>query len=127
MGAAGQRFGPDARLRKRAEFRRVYDEGRRLSGRYFVCFFREAASPDDRPRLGITVTRRMGAAVRRNRLRRLAREFFRLRRGQMRAGFDVVINARPQAAVQPASVLWEDLERVFVKAGATPGGPERRR
>ena len=77
---------------RRADFLRVSQLGVRLNGRYFLILVFERASAEvgapgenargekdgDRlPRLGITVTRRVGKAVRRNRIKRLVREWFR--------------------------------------------------
>jgi ribonuclease P protein component len=138
-------FGPDARLKTRREIRRVYDEGRRVGGQCFLCFFLGDAGGDPppdrsarpgRPRLGVTIVTKVGNAIVRNRLRRIVREFFRLRRAQMRDGFDVVVNARREAVDTATDALWVDLERIFARAGVlqgrtasmrTPGATKRRR
>ena len=66
------KFPKSDRLLKRDEFRRVYEQGRKLQGRYFTAFV--LPSERERPRLGITTTRKIGNAVERNRARRLLRE-----------------------------------------------------
>jgi ribonuclease P protein component len=125
-GAAGQRFGPDARLKNRAEFDLVYKQGRRVGGRHFLCFFKNTEALGNPPRLGITIGRKVGKAVRRNRLRRVTREFFRLRRSEMRRGVDVVVNLRVGSAGQTTSALWGDLEAIFKRAGVINMPPESR-
>jgi ribonuclease P protein component len=80
------------RLRSGAEFRRVFEKGLRLSGPLFVLLGLENGQGHDR--LGLTVSRRVGGAVSRNRAKRLLREGFRRRRAQPgRRGFDLVVLA----------------------------------
>ncbi len=56
-----QRFGPDARLRNRAEFKAVETGGRRVSGRFLTLVGKPNGRPNDR--LGIIASRRVGGAV----------------------------------------------------------------
>ena len=70
--------------------------------------------------MGVTVTRRVGKAVQRNRLRRVVKEFFRLRSREIEAGFEIVVNARESANDTATRDLWSDLEKVLKRAGAIP-------
>ena len=81
------RFRPQERIRRRAEFKRVYERGSRMHSRYGTVFM----LPNDRGvgRLGIAATRKLGGAVQRNRAKRLIREVFR--RNKIADGFDVVV------------------------------------
>jgi ribonuclease P protein component len=65
----------DRKLRRRSEFQRVFDTGRRAHGRLFTVV--AAASPAGTTRLGIVASRKLGGAVVRNRAKRLIREVFR--------------------------------------------------
>jgi ribonuclease P protein component len=85
------RFRPQDRIRKRSEYQVIYDRGQRIPSGSFVLFVLRNAS--GRPRLGITATRRIGGAVRRNRAKRLVREIFRRHRGELE-DVDIVVNAR---------------------------------
>ena len=89
-------FPKEARLRKRAEFLRVYEQGTRIEGRYMTVFI--LPNRLERHRVGITATRKaIGKAHDRNRAKRLLRETFRLSRielGKIEPKFDWVLNAR---------------------------------
>jgi ribonuclease P protein component len=80
-------FRPHERIRRRAEFQRVYDLGFRVSGRLATVFLLANRLPVGR--LGIAATKRLGGAVERNRAKRLIREVFR--RHKIAPGFDVVV------------------------------------
>lgn len=85
------RFRPQDRIRKRSEYKVIYDKGRRIPSESFVLFVMRNAL--GRPRLGITATRRIGGAVQRNRAKRLVREVFRRHRLELDS-VDIVVNAR---------------------------------
>jgi len=81
------RFRPEERIRRRAEFKQVYERGVRIHSRYTTVFI--LSNERAIGRLGIAATRKLGGAVQRNRAKRLIREVFR--RNRIAAGFDVVI------------------------------------
>lgn len=88
---AGQRFRPRDRIRKRSEFKVTYERGRKIPSKNIVVFV--ARNAMGRPRLGITVTRRLGGAVKRNRAKRLIREVFRRHKAELQ-DVDVVVNGK---------------------------------
>jgi ribonuclease P protein component len=113
-------FSRDDRLRKRREFEECYASGVRVSGRHVQVFFLAGDSPG-RPRLGISVPRRVGSAVERNRVRRRLREIFRRNRGLLAASADrLVVNARPSAAAASFRELSEDYRRALRRASTRP-------
>jgi ribonuclease P protein component len=89
---ADQRFRRQQRLRRPADFRRVYDLGRSVSSALLVLY----GLPNDLPtsRLGLSVSRRVGPAVARNRWKRKLREAFRMSRAQIPAGLDLIVIPR---------------------------------
>jgi ribonuclease P protein component len=97
-------------LRTRAEFLAAR-RGRRLNGPHFLI---EALKrPDEAPpRFGLTITRKVGNAVERNRIRRRLREAIRLHAGaDMVRGFDYVIVARREILTLPFDELSRELAR----------------
>jgi len=112
------------RLSRNADFQRVYRQGRSASSRHFVlyAFLREDVDEDatrreedaSAVRLGVSVGRKVGSAVERNRVKRLLREAFWALDESVPATHDYVIVARPGAAqlaeVRGLEGLVKDLE-----------------
>jgi ribonuclease P protein component len=120
-------FSRDDRLRKRREFEECYASGARVSGRHLQVFLllpaTSLAPVPARPRLGLSVPRRVGGAVIRNRVRRRLREIFRRNRELFgERGGDLVINARPSAARATFSELSDEYKKLVGRTLAgTPG------
>jgi ribonuclease P protein component len=108
-------FPKQYRLLRRLEFQRVYKQGQRRSVSLCTVFYRPNGLAETR--LGITVPRRLGTAVLRNRIKRRIREIFRLHRQELPGGWDIVLNPRPAAATVAYPALERELLRLF------PGQP----
>lgn len=120
------------RLKRRADYQRVYNNGVRIRGRHLVLFV--ARTEGAVSRFGVTASRRVGNAVARARCKRRLRELYRLHH-QETAGvsLDVVANAYSSCADAP----WPELEREFVRClrqgqtrandGASLPGAQQRR
>jgi ribonuclease P protein component len=95
MGAAavGERFPRAARVRRRPEYLAIQNRGRRLVGPHLLLFALAGSG-----RLGVTVSKKVGGAVLRNRVKRWIRDCYRRRRPEFPAGLDLVVVARPPAA-----------------------------
>src|SRR5262245_27384614 len=93
------RITKEMRLRRRADFIAVQTEGRKLHGRHVLAIARNRSDPGLVGRLGITVTKKVGNAVVRNRIKRLVREWMR-QNGWVPVGWDLVVVAKESAARQ---------------------------
>ena len=116
------RFQRADRLLKSRDFQRVDREGRRWRMSHFVVLAAQRAGSDTaigRPRLGLTVSRRVGNAVERNRVKRRVREWFRRSRGALAAGWDLVVIAKPGAAELELREISENFDRAL--SGARNG------
>ena len=85
------------RLSRSGEFERVYREGRSHASRHLVVYAFPRGEDGGEPRLGVSVGRKLGGAVERNRIKRLLREAFWATAGELSEGLDFVIVARPAA------------------------------
>lgn len=85
------------RISRSAEFERVYRRGRSWSNRHLVlhAFPRPGEEDGDTPRLGLSVSRKVGGAVERNLVKRLLREAWALESASVPPDHDVVLVARP--------------------------------
>jgi ribonuclease P protein component len=118
------------RLSRSGDFDRVYRQGRSTGGREFVVhvFPREASL--DPPRVGLSVSKKVGDAVTRNRIKRVLRESVSALEGDLAAGSDLVITARAPAVELDAREgqdgvqreLRALLQRTTAWAGADPAG-----
>jgi ribonuclease P protein component len=90
------RLRPRQRLRTRTQFDRVFREGVRAEGRLFLLVAARNGQAHDR--LGLTVSRKVGGAVTRNRVKRRLREVFRLSERRAVSGVDLVVVAKAESA-----------------------------
>ena len=90
------------KLRRRAEFTKVYERGARLRGRFMTCF----ALPNElgTPRLGIAASQKIGNAVVRNKAKRRVRELFKAHKPL--TGIDIVVIPRREMA----DASWQNIE-----------------
>jgi len=113
------------RLSRSGDFERVYREGRSHASRYLVVYSFPRADDAGPPRLGVSVGRKLGGAVQRNRVKRLLREAFWGAADSLSPGHDFVIVARPEAGplaeARGGGGIEEALRDVLSAAGLKRG------
>ena len=100
-----QRLQPVERLRCPRAYRRVFQQGKKLLSPLFVLYILPTSQPHSR--LGLAVSKRIGSAVVRNRIKRRLREVFRRHKELLDPPCDVVFVARSAAAKASAGVYTE--------------------
>lgn len=113
---AREGFPKEYRIVRGADYRAAYGAGRKVHRTHFVLF----ALPNKlgHHRLGITVTRKVGSAVVRNRIKRLFREIFRRDAAGLPGSFDLVVNARRGAERADFGALRASFVGAALEAGA---------
>ena len=112
------------RLSRSRDFDAVYRQGRSVSTRYLVLysFARPESGGESEPRLGLAVSRKVGGAVERNRLKRQLRDAFAAVADGLAPDHDYVLVVRPGlAAAGEANGFDWLVERVREVVGQTPG------
>ena len=107
-------------LRTTGEFQRVYRGGRRIWGNGFAMII--LPTEGERSRLGISVQKKTGSAVRRNRVKRLFREVFRLNRDLFPTPCDIVFTVRPGFAGNSMGIVQACVTRLL--DGGKQAGPD---
>ena len=114
-----QGFPPSCRLRTSREYSQLWRHGRRCHTAHLIVI---AASGSSGTRLGLSVSRKVGNAVCRNRLKRWLREYFRVQRAGLGAGTELSVVVKPGAAqlahAELDQQLQEALRRLRVYADA---------
>ncbi len=130
QSSAGSRPRPGrGRLSRSADFDRVFRSGRSYGGREFVLYVFPRGE-EGAQRLGLSVSRKVGGAVERNRVKRLLREAFAVESERLPAGMDAVIVARQEARAlaerEGLAGIRRSLGDLIDRAGAKDAGRDPR-
>lgn len=125
---AGEAFPPSARVRRQAEFQAIFSRGWRCPKDHLVVHL--LANGRETSRLGLTISRKVGNAVARNRVRRRLRESFRRRLRASVPGphVDLVLRVLPGAAGVTQAVLEREVAEAietWERRGRPAGRPRR--
>jgi ribonuclease P protein component len=96
VNATSEQFPHRVRIVRSADYRTIYREGRKIQSERFVLF--ALKNKVGHHRLGLTVSRKVGGAVVRNRIKRLFREIFRKSSRELPNQYDIVVNAKSGCA-----------------------------
>jgi len=108
-----QGFSPQERILKRPDFLECFARGRKKYSTNFVVFYQ--ARGTDYPRIGITVSKKVGNAVRRNRLKRLLREFFRLHKALFLSGVDYSVVVKKKCSLNTFDDVVRELTPLLLR------------
>lgn len=114
-----------ARVRRTRDYRHVQRRGRRVRLAHLLVVYLPGQQPE--ARVGLTVSRKVGGAVVRNRVKRWLREAVRHERGRLGGSVDVVLIAHPSAAEAGADVLRDQVGRAFDSVASARSGRRERR
>jgi ribonuclease P protein component len=93
-------------LKKDSDFRKVYRSGKSIANKYLVMYILENKSEETR--IGISVSKKVGKAITRNRVRRLIKEVYRLNvDDKVKSGYDIVFIAR----ISSNDATYKDIEK----------------
>ncbi len=106
------------RIKSRYEFVELSKTGKKLNNKYFLALF--SINPKGRTRLGITVTKKVGNAVIRNRIKRIIREYFRLNKHNIIGFWDINIIAKKEASAISSDRVFNSLQWIFSNIARRP-------
>ena len=106
-------------LKKNKDFQNVYKNGTSLANRYLVMYILE--NHQEKNRLGISVSKKVGNSIVRHRVTRLIRECYRLNENQFRSGYDIVVIARVAAKGKDYKTIVNSLLHLCSRHGVQSG------
>jgi ribonuclease P protein component len=107
---------PIFRLRKHADYQRVYSSSRKQFSRqmaYFAALQPPGELPLGTPRVGLTAGKVLGGAVERNRIKRRMREAVRLHLGELQLPLDVILHPRRSVLTLEFTALEREVRQIF--------------
>ena len=102
------------KLRHSWEFQNGYQNGKKYWNRFFVIYV--LPNRFNSVRLGITVSKKTGGSVQRNRIKRLVRESFRIIKCKLKKGYDIIVIGRKPAVQLKCQQAQSELMNLFRRA-----------
>jgi len=110
-----QSFPRDNRITKRSEFINIQKKGVKINTPHFVIF--ALKSTEKNRKIGITVGKKIGNAVKRNQVKRGIREFFRKNKSFIKEGLNIIIIAKSNVSKLPLLEIGEEIKEGLIKNG----------
>ena len=106
-------------LKKNYEFKNVLNKGKFYKGKYVIVYINKNKKENNNNRIGIAISKKLGKAVIRNRIKRLIRESYRLQKEKLKVGYDIVFiwNKQTEFNKNKFENINNDLINLFKKAG----------
>lgn len=101
-------------LRRNGDFSSIYKKGKSVGDRFVVVFYRKNNLPYTR--IAFLASKKVGNSVERNRARRLMKESYRILKGEIREGYDLIFIARNTINGQKAFDVGKSMKRALQKA-----------
>lgn len=102
------------RMKKNAEFKKVYSEGRYYVEKYIVMYAIRNSTGFNK--VGYSVSKKVGIAVTRNRVKRLMKENFRIFDQNSKKGYDIIFTARPASAEADYDSIHRNMQSALIRA-----------
>lgn len=109
-----------SRLHLKEDFKNIICSGKRVQNKSLVLWYKPSPKARQDRRLGIVISKKLGCAVTRNRVKRLLREAFRLNRENLKSGIDYVFSPRNSEELATLSLMKEKILDVCQQAGLLP-------
>ena len=106
-------------LKKNKDFQNIYKKGRSLANSYLVMYI--LPNETDKNRIGISVSKKVGNSVVRNRAKRLMKESYRNIEGSLPEGYDFIIIARNTICGKKCAEVEKSLNSAFRRTGVKKG------
>lgn len=115
-----QGFPQSRRLHLKNDFKNIIQGGHKIQGYGLVLWWKPAPLGKEDRRMGLVVSKRLGSAVVRNRVKRLLREAFRLNRERLQSGVDYIFSPRSSESLATADMAENAVLSLCRKAGLVP-------
>ena len=99
------------RILKRYDFKALSQEGKKIRNKYFIVLY--STNRFKSSRIGVTVTKKVGNAPVRNRIKRLIREYFRLNRHRIKGFCDINIIPKREAVKLSSNQFFSSMQNIF--------------
>lgn len=103
------------RIKSNRDFRKLYSKGKVFVSHTFVMYVLK--NRKESPRVGVTCSKKIGNAVRRNRSKRVLKEAFRNLQSEITTGYDFILVARSDTADQKSTFVAEKMRKTLITAG----------